>query len=137
MSTELAERVAPVFTADERVRFAYLFGSAATGTEGPRSDLDVAVSVQPRGTLLDDARLHNALIDALDREDVDLVIMEDAPLWLRYRVVGGQPIFSRDDVARVRHRAAVEMEFLDFRPRYDEYLAAVHHRAGTGRLSSG
>ena len=43
----------------------------------------------------------------------------------------------RDDVARGRHRAAVEHEFLDFKPYHDPYLAAVHERARSGRLSCG
>jgi uncharacterized protein len=137
MLRELVDLVAPVLAADERVRFAYLFGSVAAGTARPGSDIDLAVSVHPRGTLLDDARLHDALVGALDREDVDLVVLEDAPVWMRHRVVGGRPVFSRDDVARVRHRAAVEMEFLDFQPYYDEYLAAVHERARAGKLSRG
>lgn len=118
-----------VFAADARVRFAYVFGSVAEGTDRPDSDLDLAVSVHPRGTLLDDARLHDALVDALGRPDVDVVILEDAPLWLAYRVVAGRPVFSRDDVARVRHRAGVEREFLDFKPFHDGYLAAIHQRA--------
>ena len=87
----LAPAVGPVFAADERVRFAYVFGSVAAGTATPHSDVDLGVFVQPRGTLLDDARLHDALVAALGREDVDLVVLEDAPLWIRYRVVGGRP----------------------------------------------
>jgi predicted nucleotidyltransferase len=130
-------RLEPVFAADARVRFAYVFGSVAEGTDRPSSDVDLAVSVYPRGTLLDDARLHDALADALGREDVDLVVLEDASLWLAYRVVAGRTVFSRDDVARVRHRAAVEREFLDFKPFHDGYLAAMAQRARTGRLSRG
>ena len=61
----------------------------------------------------------------------------DAPLWLAYRVVGGRPSYGRDDVARVRHRAAVEHAFLDFKPYHDAYLAAVRERARSGRLSPG
>ena len=135
-SADLAA-LTPVFAADTRVRFAYVFGSVAAGTARPDSDIDLAVSVFPRGTLLDDARLHDALAAALGREDVDLVVLEDAPLWLAYRVVGGRPIYSRDDVARVRHRAFVEHDFLDFKPYHDAYLAAVHQRARSGRLSRG
>jgi predicted nucleotidyltransferase len=127
----------PVFAADARVRFAYVFGSVAAGTARPDSDIDLAVSVASRGTLLDDARLRDALVAALGRDDVDLVVLEDAPLWLAYRVVGGRPIYSRDDVARVRHRAAVEHDFLDFKPYHDAYLAAVRERARSGRLSRG
>jgi predicted nucleotidyltransferase len=129
MHNDPADVVAPVVAADRRVRFAYLFGSVAAGTARPGSDVDLAVSVQPRGTLVDDARLHDALATALGREDVDLVVLEDAPLWMCHRAVAGQPVYSRDDIARVRHRAAVEMEFLDFKPFYEEYLAAVHRRA--------
>lgn len=93
--------------------------------------------MHPRGTLLDDARLHDALVAALGRDDIDLVVLEDAPLWMAYRVVAGQPVFSRDDVARVRHRARVEQEFLDFKPYHDAYLAAVELRARAGQLSRG
>ena len=50
---ELVHIVGPVFAADERVRFAYVFGSVAAGTATARSDIDLGVSVQPRGTLLD------------------------------------------------------------------------------------
>ncbi len=126
-----------VFVDDERVRFAYVFGSVADGTDRQGSDVDLAVSVRPRGTMFDDARLHDALIAALGREDVDLVMLQDAPLWLAHRVVAGRVVFSRDDVGRVRHRAAVEREFLDFQPFHDRYLAAIHDRARSGRLSRG
>lgn len=131
------EQLAPVFAADTRVRFAYLFGSRGAGTHRPDSDVDLAVSVHPRGTLLDDARLHDALVAALGRDDVDLVVLEDAPLWMAYRVVAGRSVYSRDDVARVRHRARVEQQFLDFKPYHDAYLAAVGRRARAGRLSRG
>jgi predicted nucleotidyltransferase len=82
MSAVDPARLEPVFAADARVRFAYVFGSVAEGTDRPSSDVDLAVSVHPRGALLDDARLHDAIVGALGREDVDLVVLEDAPLWL-------------------------------------------------------
>lgn len=134
---DLARTLAGAFAADPRIRFAYVFGSVAAGTAGAGSDLDIAVSVDPRGTLLDDARLHDALVGAAGREDVDLVVLEDAPLWMQYRIVAGRPVYSRDDVARVRFRASVEQRFLDFRPYHDAYLDAVRERARTGGLSRG
>lgn len=135
--TAVAHLLTRAFASDQRVRFAYLFGSVARGRARPDSDLDLAVSVQPRGTMIDDARLHDALVDALGREDVDLVVIEDAPLWLQFRIVAGQPVYSRDDVARVRFRAAVEQRFLDLKPYHDAHLAAAHERARSGRLGRG
>jgi hypothetical protein len=65
----------------------YLYGSGSRGETRQGSDLDLAVSVSPRGTLLDDAGLHDELIAALGRKDVDLLVLEDVPLWLQVRAV--------------------------------------------------
>jgi predicted nucleotidyltransferase len=82
MTPDEERALGSVFAADARVRFAYLFGSVAAGTDRPDSDIDLAVSVTPRGTLPDDASLHDALAAALGRDDVDLAVLEDAPRWL-------------------------------------------------------
>lgn len=134
---EITRRIRPVFDADERVRFGYLYGSVARGDERPDSDVDLAVLARPRGTLLEDARLQDELAVALDRDDVDLLILDDAPLWLQFRVVAGRVVYSRDERHRIRFRERVEKEFLDFRPYHDSYLRAVRERARKGTLSRG
>ncbi len=131
----IASRVRPVLETDPRVRFAYLFGSQASGDARPDSDVDLAVSLRPQGSLLDDARLHDQLAAALGRDDVDLLVLEDAPLWLQFRVVAGRVLFSRDEQERITFRERVEKEFLDFRYYHDGYLAAVRDRARRGVLS--
>jgi len=135
---EVIQRARPVLDADGHVRFAYVFGSTSRGDAHPGSDVDLAVYLRPLGTLTDEAGLHGALAAALGREDVDLVTLNTAPLWLQYRVLGeGTVAFSRDERARIAFRARVEKEFLDFRPYYDEYLAATRERARRGTLSHG
>lgn len=129
--------IRPALESDERVRFAYLFGSVAQGTAQSSSDIDIAVLTRPRGTLLDDARLQDELAAALEREDVDLLVLDDAPLWLRYRVVAGEVVFSRDERCRIAFREWTEKEFLDFRPYHDSYLKAIRDRAQRGVLSGG
>lgn len=70
--------------------------------------------------------------------DSDLVVLDRAPLWLAFRIVGdGVVVFSRDERARIAHRARVEQDFLDFRPHHNAYLAAVRRRARDGALSRG
>lgn len=73
----------------------------------------------------------------LGRQDVDLVVLNDAPLWLCYRVVGGRVLFARDAREAVAFRERVEKRFLDFRPYHEGYLAAVRDRARNGHLSHG
>jgi predicted nucleotidyltransferase len=134
---EIARRISPVAEADQRVRFVYLYGSTARGDDRPDSDVDLAVSVSPRGTLLDDARLHDQLSAAMGRGEVDLLVLQDAPLWLQFRVVAGRVVYSRDEPERIGFRERVEKEFLDFRPLHEAYLAAVRDRARRGELSRG
>ena len=133
----ITRRIRSVLESDERVCFAYLFGSVAQGQARPGSDVDIAVLTRPRGTLLDDARLQDELAAALEGEDVDLLVLDDAPLWLRYRVVAGEVVFSRDERCRIAFRERTEKEFLDFRPYHDSYLKAIRDRAQRGALSRG
>jgi hypothetical protein len=132
---EIERRLRPILAGEERVRFAYLFGSVASGENRQGSDVDVAVMLEPRGTLVDDATLHDRLANAIAGTEVDMLVLNDAPLWLRFRAVGGRVLFSRDDRARITDRERVEKEFLDFKPYHDEYLRATRDRARRGVLS--
>lgn len=135
---ELIARLGAAALDDERVLFIYVFGSVARGTPGAHSDVDLAVYVREPGGLVEDARLHDRLAAAAGRDDTDVVILNDAPLWLAYRVVGeGVVAFSCDERRRVAFRARTEHEFLDFRHYHDAYLAAVRERARQGTLSRG
>ena len=133
---EIAERMRPLLEADERIRFAYLFGSAARAAGAEPGDVDVAMSVTD-WSLPAEASLADALASRLGRH-VDVVVLERAPPWLQFRILGeGAVVFSRDEPARIAFRERVERAFLDFRPYHEEYLAALRQRAREGLLSRG
>lgn len=46
LSAPTTERLRDVFAAHSAVRAAYVFGSAATGTDRPESDIDIGLVVQ-------------------------------------------------------------------------------------------
>lgn len=130
---------APRAFAGTPVRFAYLYGSQATGTARPDSDVDVAV-------LLDDAvppeqRLTVALglADALERETgvrpLDAVlVLNDARLRLRGRVVQeGKVVYSRDEPARVAYESRTFREYADFEPSARELDAELLRAIAKGR----
>lgn len=136
-ATAVGEQIRPVVQSDERVLFVYLFGSVASGDARVDSDVDLAVYPSETLSLLDEAALHERLARTLT-SSVDLVMLNRAPLWLQFRILGeGCVVFSRDESARIAFRAWVEKAFLDFRPLHDAYLAAVRHRARRGELSLG
>jgi predicted nucleotidyltransferase len=91
-------RAADRLARDPRVLAVYGFGSRARGEAGPRSDVDVAVLLERRLDLREELRLRAEVVDELRRDDVDLVVLNQAPPLLRYEVVAaGRRLFARDE----------------------------------------
>ena len=107
-----------VLDADSRVAYGLVFGSSVKGTAHPGSDVDVAIGV--RGTcrldLIELGELRSKLEAAAGRP-VDLILLEEAPPGLAYRVFrDGRMILARDERALNARRARAILEYLDFRP---------------------
>jgi len=91
---------------DERIALAYLFGSQARGTAGPLSDYDVALLIDGIVTCAERYRRAHEISQLLRGQPVDLVILNSAPVELRYNViVEGRRVYERDVSARVEFEA--------------------------------
>ena len=102
-----------VLSADPRVRLGYLYGSAARGEDGPKSDLDVAVWLVPSPSPDDEARLLEALEVAAGRT-VDLVLLDEAPPLLAREVLAdGIVLVCRDDDERAEFELRLRALYLD------------------------
>jgi predicted nucleotidyltransferase len=101
---------------DERVKFAYLFGSAARKEQGRLSDIDIAVYLD------EDCRIGETkldiigmLMDHLGMARFDLVILNTAPLPLAARVVRCREVLvDHDPFARHRYESRILREYFDF-----------------------
>ena len=134
---QLLARVADALAAREEVLEAYVFGSRARGQARPDSDLDVAVFV-------DEARAHHgvwgyraelatALMAALGTDDVDVVVLNRAPILLYHRVLrDGVRVLSRDLRATTTRAGQALSRYFDFLPQLDKMDAARRHAAGPG-----
>jgi uncharacterized protein len=116
---------------------ASMFGSQATGRAGPLSDLDVAVWLDP--TLSDSERFRLRLeltglaASALATNEVDLVVLNDAPPLLKHRALrSGVRLLDRDPIARVRLESRAVSEYLDTRPLRERLTAAMRRRIDEG-----
>ena len=121
MDGEIFERLRAASTAvfeGTEVTFAYLFGSAARGDTHLRSDVDVAVFLEPAPTperALDlSLELARRLTTATDLGGIEVVVLNGAPLPLRGRAVRERRvIFSRDEPARVAYESLTLRAFFD------------------------
>jgi len=103
------------------VQFAYLFGSQATGNVTPMSDVDIAVYFAAHLSSTEQFRLRLHLIgvlcEALQRNDVEVAVLNDEAIVLRYEVVkNGKTIFCRDKSAQNEFFVRTISEYLDTEP---------------------
>ena len=130
------------------VVFAYLFGSAADGRRHERSDVDVAVFLDPATRAELEARDHGPrkelrirgeLCEIVERAapgcEVDLVLLHRAPPLLAERIVRtGRLVLSRDERVRLHWVVAVKSRYCDLRPLTLLLDRAVERRVRSGRF---
>ncbi len=117
----LLQKLSHVLKSEPDIAFAYLFGSIAKGRNGPLSDVDVAVYFSPEGDARSRFRrqiqLTSKLNNVLERDNVDVVRLQDAPLDLAREVDdSGKLLFCRDDDLRVDFVFRVVRDYLDAEP---------------------
>jgi predicted nucleotidyltransferase len=110
------ERLREIFR-NAGVVVAYLFGSRARGGARESSDADVAVLLEGRRGLLEQEALADQLGRAMGVPDVDLIVLDEAPLEMRGRVVQeGRVLFSADEARRVAFEVLTRSQYFDFLP---------------------
>lgn len=133
-AAELATRIAEVLEPRLEILEAYLFGSHSRGTRHPQSDVDIAVFIDEGlaepGLFGYQSELTAALMSALGKNDVDVVILNSAPPLLYHRVLrDGQRLLSRNLQATTVREGRALSRYCDFAPqltRIDAALSAVN-----------
>lgn len=123
----------------EGVIAAMLIGSQARGTPGPLSDVDIAVwhepGLDPAGQLQLQVKLAHLAGETLRTNEVDIVMLNQAPPLLRHRAVRDRKLLvERDPVARVRLDARALLDYLDTKPLRAEMSRGLRKRIKEGRF---
>ena len=106
----------PLLSSDGRIIFAYIFGGLATGKQRPLSDVDIALYLD---SCADKAEVKldiiGSLSDTLKTDEIDLVILNDAPISLVGRILKKKRLIA-DKQPFLRHRfeSLALREFFDF-----------------------
>ncbi len=102
---------------EQSVLFAYLFGGLASGRVAPLSDVDIAVYISIEKDL-DEYRLElfDKLAGALGTAELDLVLLNSAPVSLAGRIVQNkQVLVDKDPPKRYAYESLTLRKFFDFR----------------------
>jgi predicted nucleotidyltransferase len=114
------------FRTDPQVVALYLFGSFARGSEGPLSDVDLALLLDPAVPRAQFARLTLDYLTAINRllgtDEVSFILLNDAPLTFRYEVVRtGKILVDNRPEVRLAFEVRTEDLYMDFKPAIDRY----------------
>lgn len=130
------------FTAMAEVQFACVYGSHARGQANSLSDIDIAVLMDntlDRKQYIDiRLKMIGDLSALLKNDEVDVVVLNEVPLALRYRVIrDGAVIYCRQRDALIEFSARTISEYLDFKPIIDRHEHAILEHARRGELRYG
>ena len=105
-----------------RVTKIVLYGSHATGKFHQDSDIDVAIYLK-EGVDLNKEKMNilQDLIDLLGTEEIDLVLLNTAPLTLKARIVENKKILvDKEPFLRHSFESLVLREYFDFSKKEEE-----------------
>ena len=98
------------------ILFAYFFGSFGKGKHFPLSDVDIAVYLKERSDIQEKKmEILGTLIDVLQTDEIDLVVLNSAPLPLRMRILENKKVVvDREPFLRHRYESLTMREYFDF-----------------------
>ena len=126
-------KITNYLTKQERVKLAYRFGSLVERRAGPLSDVDLGVLLEESLSKHERFKLHLKLLDGLTSilktDRIDLVIMNDAPLSLRYEIIkSNYPLLVRDRSEQIALEHTILSQYLDRRYYEQRWTAAYLKR---------
>ncbi len=101
----------------DTVIFAYLFGSQASKTARPSSDIDVAVFLKKEGTdfVEEKLRIIGRLTEQLQTDAIDVVILNTAPTSLLGRILAKREVLiDREPFRRHAFESLALRQYMDF-----------------------
>ena len=113
-STDQLSRLRKVCANAPQVLAVFLFGSHVDGYATPRSDIDLAIFLSESLTLSERLVLEVDLCQAVSREALDIMHLNDASISLRFRAIRGQLLYERTPERVSDFIQRVMFDFYDF-----------------------
>ena len=121
--------LADLFMEDPNIIFAYLFGGMARDKRRILSDVDLGIYVR-NIKRLDFLSLFSEISRILGTDEIDLVVLNSAPISFAGRILRNRKILiDKDPFLRHQYESRILREFFDFSIKEKEIL---HRRYGIG-----
>jgi len=115
---------------DYNIKLIYIFGSYAKGTNRENSDLDIAVYIKGEPSVFIKLDILDELVEIFSREDIDLVILNNADVELQFQVIKyGKVIHMEDLMTKVMFETRVASNYMDM-----EHFRNIQHKIGHKRF---
>ncbi len=119
-------KLANFFKKESNVIGAFIYGSYAKGKQTNTSDIDIAILTKNKLTRKEstEKRIQYSLsLSKLLKKNVDVVLLRDAPLLLRFNIFKeGKKVYAADREMVTCFTARAIVEYLDFKPLEDFFF---------------
>ena len=135
---ELFTKLSENLQKEPSILFTYIFGSFGKGKPGPLSDLDIAIFLDSSSELLEKKMdLIGKVTEIMGTDEVDLVLLNESPLSLRFEVLRtGRVLFSKDEAQRISFVARTYQSYCDFEPYRKFFWENTMMRLREGKFGS-
>lgn len=114
------------------VAIAYLFGSSVTGLKHKKSDIDIGIVFEktpPLSSLDTYTKLYTLFSEIYPNKEIDVVLLEDAPLSLQFEVIKyGKVLYEKDTNLRLDYEEKTLLKYADFLPLEEEMERTILER---------
>jgi hypothetical protein len=107
------EQAKSVLETTSKVIAAWVFGSAQGGEVRLGGDVDIGLLMESPPSLDEQLELLLKLQKALQVDDIDLVVLNEANPILRFEAISGRPLFCRDAGRRAEFASLTAREYED------------------------
>lgn len=113
LTSDDRRRLADALSKNHHIVAAWHFGSTQKGNIRSGADIDIGVLFDRMPSLDELADLRAALQDALDFDEIDLVVLNEASPILRFEAVSGAPVYTADMERRAGFVSLTAREYED------------------------
>lgn len=119
---KLLDELKTVFAKEEDIIALYLFGSVTTAFSSARSDIDLAILLREPFNYRRPLALSTQASLILKRDEVDLLVLNSAPLSLGYRILQeGKLLLCTDELSLANFIESILQRYFDFKPDLESF----------------